>query len=162
MRTTVRFFVSYAHADALTATTFLKRLTEQLAPSKRYQYNLWRDTMLLVGERWHDEIQQALGECQMGLLLVSPAFLASDYIVKQELPRFLGQVAKPVLPVMLQPVDFQRHDLKGLEHHQIFCLDKTKAFGNCGTNATRRRFVAQLFGQIEQRLDRLIGPHTAA
>jgi hypothetical protein len=78
MRTPIAFFVSYARADHRTVDTFLQRLMEQLAPSRRYAYTLWRDTRgVLVGEQWHDEIQQALADCQVGLLLVSPAFLAS-------------------------------------------------------------------------------------
>lgn len=155
MRTPIAFFVSYAHTDQRTADTFLQRLTEQLAPSKRYAYTLWRDTGLLVGARWHDEIQQALTACQLGLLLVSPAFLASQYITQQELPRFVGDGAKPVLPIMLKAIDLQRHDVKGLEHHQFFHLDNAKPFADCLTDTSRCRFVERLFVQIEQRLDRL-------
>lgn len=88
MRIPISFFVSYAHLDQRPADTFLPRLTEQLHPSRCYAYTLWRDTEILVGERWHDEIQQALAACQLGLLLISPAFLASQYITRHELPRF--------------------------------------------------------------------------
>jgi hypothetical protein len=118
---------------------------------------LWRDTNLLVGVRWHDEIQQALTDCQLGLLLLSPAFLASEYITQQELPQFVGNGAKPIIPVMLKLVDLQLHDLKGLKDYQIFSLDRAKAFDNCTTNPIRRRFVEALFVQIERRLDRLYG-----
>jgi len=158
MRIPIAFFVSYAHADQRTADTFVQRLTEQLAPSKRYAYTYWRDTGLPVGERWHDEIQQALAACQVGLLLVSPAFLASQYITQQELPPFLDDGAKPVIPVMLKAIDLQRHDARGLEHYQLFRLDNAKAFADCTTDALRRRFAERLFSQIEQRLDRLFGP----
>src|SRR5262249_26418914 len=157
MRTPIAFFVSYAHADQRPADTFLRLLTEQLAPSKRYAYTLWRDTNLLVGARWHDEIQRALADCQLGLLLLSPAFLASEYITQQELPQFIGNDAKPIIPVMLKLVDLQLHDLKGLRDYQIFSLDRAKAFDNCTTNPIRRRFVEALFVQIERRLDRLHG-----
>ena len=128
---------------------------QQLAPSRRYHDTLWRDTNILAGEGWHGEIQRALNECQLGLLLISPAFLSSTYIAEHELPHFIGDAATPVLPVMLQPVDFQRHDLKGLAQHQIFRLNQTEAFDNCTTSTTRRRYAEQLFDQIERRLDRL-------
>ena len=157
MRTPVPFFVSYAHLDSRIATTFINCLTEQLAPSGRYDYALWRDTELLVGDRWHDEIVQALDACQLGLLLISPAFLASDYITRHELPRFVGNGAKSIIPVMLKAVSLQRHDLKGLDQYQIFRLDNVKPFADCTTDATRRRFAEGLFGQIESRLDRLFG-----
>ena len=103
MRTPIQFFVSYAHTDRQPASTCLNLLTQQLAPSRRYDYTLWRDTELLAGERWHDDIQHALDLCHLGLLLISPAFLSSDYITQDELPRFLGRAAKPIIPVMLLP-----------------------------------------------------------
>ena len=156
MKARIEFFVSYARDDHDTANHFLKRLRQQLAPSKRYEYVLWYDRDILVGERWHDEIQQALEACQMGLLLMSPSFLESDYIARYELPCFLGGEAKPIIPVMLQTVNAQRHDLKGLEAHQLFRLDHSHAFADCTTEALRRRFVETLFEQIERRLDRLL------
>lgn len=102
-------------------------------------------------------MRQALDDCHLGLLLVSPAFLASPFITQEELPRFVGQGARPVLPVLLQRVGLQRHDLRGLQQHQIFWLDPVQSFAHCTTAATRNRFVETLFGQIEQRLDRLFG-----
>ena len=155
MRTAIAFFVSYAHADQRPANTLMQRLNEQLAPSKRYAYTLWRDTGLLVGERWHDEIQEGLAACQLGLLLVTPAFLTSKYIAQHELPQFVGDSAKPVVPVMLKTIDLQRHDTKGLEDYQLFRLDNARSFADCTSDALRRRFVEQLFVQIERRLDRL-------
>jgi hypothetical protein len=158
MRTPIAVFVSYARADHCTVDTFLQRLIEQWLPSRRYAYTLWRDTgSVLVGERWHDEIQQALADCQIGLLLVSPAFLASQYIAQNELPRFLGAGATPIIPVMFKAIDLQRHDTRGLEQHQFFRLDNAKAFADCTSDVLRRRFVERLFDQIERRLDRLYG-----
>jgi TIR domain len=155
MRITIAFFVSYAHADQRPADSLMQRLTEQLAPSKRYAYTFWRDTALLVGERWHDEIQEGLTACQLGLLLITPAFLTSKYITQNELPQFVGDNAKPVIPVMLKTIDLQRHDTKGLEAYQLFRLDNIRSFADCPSDAIRRRFVEQLFVQIERRLDQL-------
>lgn len=156
MRTPIIFFVSYARADHTLVDTFLPLLREQMAPSKRYAYTLWRDLDVLLGEPWHAEIQHALATCQVGLLLLSPAFLTSEYIAQHELPLLLGTGGKPILPVMLQTVDAQRQDLRGVALYQIFRLDNAKAFGACA-GQQRRRFVEQLFGRIEQRLDRLYG-----
>jgi TIR domain len=136
--------------------TLILRLTEQLAPSRRYAYTLWRDTgLLVVGERWHDEIPEGLAACQLGLLLVTPAFLTSKYIAQHELPQFVGDNAKPVIPVMLKTIDLQRHATKGLEDYQVLRLDNVRSFADCTSDALRRRFVEQLFVQIERRLDRL-------
>ena len=95
MRQTITFFVSYAHDDNPHATTFLKRLTEQLRPSKRYEYTFWRDSDILVGERWHETILQALDACQLGLCLASPSFLASSYIYPARTTAFCGTQCYP-------------------------------------------------------------------
>lgn len=155
----VRVFVSYARANKALALRFLERFEEQAAPSRHYDYRFWRDDRILVGEDWHAEIQRALDRSQLGVLLISPAFLASQYIDRHELPAFVGRGAKPTIPVMLQPVDLERHDLKGLQEKQIFRLDgerfkQPKAYGECSGNQ-RERFAAALFRQVEQRLDKV-------
>jgi len=125
---------------------------------------LWRDSAIFVGELWDREIHDALDKCDLGLLLVSPAFLVSDYITREELPRFVGSETKPVIPIMLDWVDFDLHDLKGLEVHQVFQLEGSKvsrAYADCPNDIYRRRFVEVLFPQIEGRLHKLL-PVTVA
>lgn len=161
MRKRIKIFVSYARANRDLATRFLEKFREQVTPSKKYKYIFWRDTEILVGEKWHDEIQEALKECNLGLLLVSPAFLGSQYINEHELPKFVGSDAKPLIPIMLQPIDFERHDLKGLHRAQIFRLDSprfqsAKAYGDC-IGRQRDRFAQELFRQVESKLDKLLG-----
>jgi hypothetical protein len=155
----VELFVSYARSNKALATRFLRRYEEQTAASGRYHYVFWRDEDILVGEQWHEAIGRALDGCDLGLLLVSPAFLGSQYISDHELPAFVGRRAKPLIPVMLQPVDLERHDLKGLEERQIFRLEGDrfkvpKSYGDC-TGVQRDRFVQSLFRQVEHKLDLL-------
>ena len=76
----VKVFVSYARANKELAVRFLTRFRQQVSASKRYAYAFWRDTQILVGENWNVEIQDALNPCDIGLLLISPAFLGSQYI----------------------------------------------------------------------------------
>jgi hypothetical protein len=88
--------------------------------------------------------------------MISASFLGSRFIEDIELD-FLR--SKPVLPVLLWPVDFKRHDLKGLNEKQIFRLDKPglskpKSFGEC-TKKQREEFMLALFQQVEYRLDKL-------
>lgn len=156
MKTKIQFFVSYAHADKRAVDQFLSCLKEQLAPSKHYDYVLWRDTELLAGERWDDVIQQALADCQLGLLLLSPAFLSRSYILARELPQFMESHAKPCIPVMLKSVNLERHDLAGLDAYQIFRLNNQLSFEDCSTARKQHEFAAALFDQIERRLDRLV------
>ena len=159
MKKKINIFLSYARANKELATKFLVKFKEQVSPSKRYDYKFWTDNDILVGEQWNDEIIKALKHCDIGLLLVSPAFLGSQYIDEKELPKFIGKKSKPVILVMLQPVDFERHDLKGLLKTQIFRLDRPKfrspkAFGDCLGNQ-RDQFTQELFKQVEKKLDKL-------
>lgn len=156
MRTTVRFFVSYAHADQRLADDLVLRLRQQMTPSRAYEHTLWRDTAILVGERWLDEIVEAIDACDVGLLLVSPAFLGSSFITREELPRLIDRAGKPIVPVMLQPVSFERHDLKGLSEYQIYRLDRQKSYSECTRDRLRSQFVEALFLEIESRLDRIV------
>ena len=159
MKKKISIFVSYARANRDLATRFLKKFREHVAPSKSYSYSFWRDADILVGERWHEAIQKALIQCDVGLLLVSPAFLGSQYIQDHELPNFLKRGGKSVIPVLLQPIDLDRHDLKGLKRTQIFRLDRSrfaspKAYGEC-SGTQRDQFALELFRQVEARLDKV-------
>jgi len=162
MKKKITVFVSYARANRDLATRFLKKFKEQASPSKQYHYTFWRDADILVGEKWHEAIQEALTQCDVGLVLISPAFLGSQYIQDHELPKFLKSGGKSVIPVLLQPIDVDRHDLKGLQHTQIFRLDRPrfaspKAYGEC-SGSQRDQFALELFRQVEARLDKMAKP----
>jgi hypothetical protein len=157
----VSFFVSYARKNKQLADQFLELFKEQSDPSKRYSYRLWKDSEILVGEDWHEEIQEALEKCDFGILLVSLAFLASQYIGAHELNHFTGEKAKPVMPLLLQKVSFEKQDLKGLEGKQIFRLEsenfrEPRSFGELRRNFQREEFAHQFFLQVERRLDRTV------
>lgn len=158
-RVPIHFFISYAHTDDELATIFIDEFKEMSGPSKRYEYIFWQDTEILPGENWKEEIQAALKNCDLGLLLISPAFLGSEFIVSDELPKFIGDKAKPVIPIMLKKVNFERHDLKGLKSAQIVrhkAKNKKdlKSFAQCGRNQ-KAEFVYELFDKVEARIDKL-------
>lgn len=151
-------FISYAHADNEVATKFLNQFKEMLLPSAKYDYVFWQDKNILPGEDWHQEIQNALNQCSMGILLVSPAFLGSKYICEHELPAVMNRQTKLLIPVMLKKVNFERHDLKGLKERQIFQRrtddpNGAKSYAQCGVRQ-KYDFVFDLFGEIEARLDK--------
>ncbi len=156
MKKRVTMFVSYAHANQDLAGRFVTQFKEYTRPSKTYQYNTWRDIDLLVGENWDQKITKALNKCDLGLLLISASFLGSNYITSIELKLL---ETKPVIPVLLWPIDFDRHDLKGLDEKQIFRFYKPgflrpKSYGQC-TTKQRVEFMLALFQQVEKRLDKL-------
>jgi hypothetical protein len=115
---------------------------------------MWNDQAILVGEKWEQQIMRSITESDIGLLLVSPAFLTSKYITDTELTRFIGDESKPVIPVEVEAVGFAKQDLKGLQHYQLFRLDRHRSFAMC-TGSNLRRFAEKLYEQVERRLDRL-------
>jgi hypothetical protein len=152
----IKYFVSYAHRNGALKQDFIQRLDDVLAPSKRFEYSRWQDIDLILGDEWKSQINEAIEHCDFGLLLISPAFLASSFITESELPRFVSG-EKASVPVMLQPVDFERHDLKGLEKRQIFRFAangsaEPKAYAEC-RSYRRDAFVLELFRHIEKKLD---------
>jgi hypothetical protein len=153
----INFFVSYARENKTLASELMILLKEQLAPSKKYDYHVWNDQCILTGELWESEIQKALSDCDFGIFLISPKFLTSKYIKEKELPTFIGSGSKPFFPVMLQPVDLDRHDLLGIKANQIFLLDndsfdQPRSFYECKP-LRRNEFVRKLYENIEIRMD---------
>jgi hypothetical protein len=71
----------------------------------------WSDTKISAGEHWKKEIQKALDEAQVAILLVSADFLASDFIVNNELPPLLtraNEEGATIIPIILKPCRFVR------------------------------------------------------
>src|SRR4051794_10741606 len=83
------FFISYSRAD-LEDVDWLKRLQMYLAPFRRSgAVDVWDDTRIAPGSRWQEEIARALDAAVAAVLIVGPGFLASDFVVTQELPSLL-------------------------------------------------------------------------
>ncbi|HQX53547.1 MAG TPA: TIR domain-containing protein [Planctomycetaceae bacterium] len=152
----VKFFVSYAHDKTGRRVKPDEQLLNDLRTlfrgSRSYDIELWHDGLIDVGENWDRKIKEAIAACDFGLLLISPEFLASAYITGDELPHFVGDTAKPVIPVGLEAVDFQRSDLKGLEATQIFLWQRSKFYTDVRPEQ-RKKFALELFRKIERRLD---------
>src|SRR4028119_190422 len=83
-------FISYAHEDNLStdpSKQWLNRLLQHLQPLVfQKQVRAWSDTAIETGERWYESIRTQLQNAKVAVLLLSPAFLASDYIRNSEIP----------------------------------------------------------------------------
>ena len=103
-------FVSYSHIDS----NYLTRLEVHLRPfEKAGLIQLWADTRIKAGEKWKEKIEHALDRAAIAILLISADFLASDFIVDNELPPLLKAAEEKgtlILPVILKPCRFTRHE----------------------------------------------------
>jgi TIR domain/Bacterial regulatory proteins, luxR family len=80
-------FISYSHRDK----DWLQRIHIQLRPLMRNGLAIWDDRCIASGSTWSDEIDRAINRCRVALLLVSPDFLASDFIHERELAPALSR-----------------------------------------------------------------------
>ena len=78
-----KVFISYSHADK---RKWLPLLQKKLAVLETQGLlDLWDDTRIKPGDDWYVEIDQALKDCQIALLLISDEFLSSRFIQQKEM-----------------------------------------------------------------------------
>jgi len=101
-------FFSYSHADS----KYLDRMLIHLRPVERSgAVNLWSDTKIKVGDQWKREIKLAISKARAAVLLISADFLASEFIVSDELPPLLAAAeleGARIIPVIVKPSRFLR------------------------------------------------------
>lgn len=101
-------FISYSHNDS----EYLERLMVHLKPLQRQGLiDPWVDTRLLAGDKWKTEIEKSLKSAKAAILLISADFIASDFIVEDELPPLLSNAETKgtlIIPVILKPCRFTR------------------------------------------------------
>ena len=101
-------FVSYSHVDG----EYLNRLRVHMKPLARLGLiEPWDDTKIKMGDRWKDAITAALERAAAAVLLISADFLASDFIVDNELPPLLKAAQERgtlILPLIVKPSRFLR------------------------------------------------------
>jgi hypothetical protein len=98
-----KVFISYSHDDEAWKE---KLLTGLRVLERNKSVILWDAGELTPGSDWSKEIKNDLQKTDIAVLLVSPSFLASDFIVKNELPALLERRQKEglvIIPVLLRP-----------------------------------------------------------
>jgi hypothetical protein len=110
---TDQVFISYSHRDK----KFMEELQTHLKPYLRSgTITSWSDRQIAPGSQWFDEIQGGLNKTKAAVLLVSPEFLASDFIHEHELGPLLkeakaGGVKILWVPLRRHPPDVQSRPL---------------------------------------------------
>ncbi|MEI6143329.1 MAG: COR domain-containing protein [Mariniphaga sp.] len=110
-----KIFISYSSKDRRLREIFEENIKSHLACAKNKYDSVWSDVEIPVGANWNNEIQSALNQSNIGILLVSPMFLGSEYGMlefKQMLERRKSE-GYIIVPVLLRQCNFQNNeDLK--------------------------------------------------
>ena len=110
-----QLFYSYSHKDE----RFREQLETHLSILRRQRLiSEWHDRKIDAGTEWKDAIDDHLKAASIILLLVTADFLASDYCYDVELRYAMERHQKGkarVIPVILQPCDWQTSSLAGLQ-----------------------------------------------
>jgi chromosomal replication initiation ATPase DnaA len=103
-----KIFVSYSHHDM----ALLERMLVHLRPLEReMSIETWTDKKISFGSDWREELRNAIKDADIAILLVSADFLASEFIMTEELPSLLQRAKSKgtrILPLICKPCRFLR------------------------------------------------------
>lgn len=145
-----KIFIAYSHQERDKAIKdHLWRLLRPLELQKAIE--VWDDGKIQEGEEWKQKILDQISTCDIALILVSEASLASDFIMETELPCLRarkddGQI--DLIPVLLEDCPFLSVSyLKGLQFYP-----SDRIFVGTGGEEQRKKHLLGLVERINQRI----------
>jgi len=123
-------FICYSHKD----DRWLSDLQKHLKPYLRDgSITAWSDKHIIPGSKWFSEIEKALALTKVAVLLVTPDFLASDFINKHELSPLLKEAEKGGVRILWIPVRACSYKKTPLKDYQAV-IDPDKPLVNFRLN----------------------------
>jgi hypothetical protein len=140
-----RIFISYSHKDQ----PWLDRLLVPLKPMVRDGgLRIWTDRDIPSGSLWEREIKSALDAANVAVLLISPNFMASDFIAKVELPSLLTAAKQKGLTVLWLAVSDTRYKNTGIAGYQAV-IEPSKPLDR-QSSASWKKALNQVADEIEK------------
>jgi hypothetical protein len=110
-----KIFISYSHVDK----PWLQRLLKHLKPFQaEIEITPWADDQIEPGQQWLTEIQKAIATSKAAVLLVSPDFLASEFIMQHELPLIVEAAERGELKILWIPLKPSAYKKTGIADYQ--------------------------------------------
>jgi TIR domain/AAA ATPase domain len=117
-----KIFISYSHKDK----RWRDELEIQLKPYLREGSIIsWSDEQIVAGSQWFGEINSALTQKTVAVLLVTPDFLASDFIHEHESGPLLKEAEHGGVRILWVPVRDSAYKQTALKNYQA-ALDPNK------------------------------------
>jgi hypothetical protein len=146
-----RVFISYSHNDRNWRDALEMHLKPYLHDGSIVG---WSDRNIAPGSDWFKEIQAALMNSNVAILLVSPSFIASDFIRKHELGPLLKEAEQGGVKIMWVAIYASSYKQTALEKYQAV-LDPSKPLANI-TKAKRD----QAWVKICEEIHKVVSPST--
>jgi hypothetical protein len=144
--TTPLIFISYSHKDRDVIALLRKQL--QVIATEGY-IDFWDDTRIAAGDDWRPQIETAIENAQIAILLISANFLTSSFIRASEIPPLLQRRAHEglrIIPVVVDPCPWKT----------VGWLKEIQAVTHIGDPitglATRKRYFADLAEEIANHI----------
>jgi small GTP-binding protein len=145
----LKIFISYSHKDE----AFKDELVTMLAGlQRRGVVDAWQDRRIEAGDEWNNSIQDAMNDCDLALLLVSPDYLASRFIQEEEQPALLQrreEMRLRVLPIIVRPCKWQSEPV--LKDLQALPRDNKAIIKFSKTTGARDQVWADIATAVEER-----------
>ena len=155
----MQIFLSYAHEDDMWVQEGEFGLIPYLAASLRTQnVTIWYDPKLRErsGEDYRRVIKKQIDRSQVALLLISQAFLNSDFIRRFEVPWIMERVQKDEMILILVLVDHTNWELAGelrwIEDKQML-PGSTPLIEYTGSRVQWRRERSKILDDIRKRME---------
>lgn len=96
-------FISYSHKDE----DWKDRLVTHLGVFVHENIlDIWEDRRIRAGDEWNSEIETALNQASIAILMISANFLSSKFILREEIPKLLLRRQKEgirLIPIIVKP-----------------------------------------------------------
>jgi small GTP-binding protein len=145
----LKLFISYSHKDE----QFKNELLTMLAGLQQQDViDIWQDRRIEEGDEWYEAIQNAMNECDIAILLISPDFIASRFIQDEELPQLLQQrrgKGLRVVPIIVRPCKWTSEP--SLKNLQALPTDGKAIITFQKANGAREQAWSDIATAIEKR-----------
>jgi TIR domain len=146
--TRYKVFISYSRKDK----RWLDELHTQLRPYTRdCSIIAWSDKEIAPGSKWFEEIQSARSDATVAVLLVTPEFLASDFIHEHELGPFLKRAEQGGVQILWVHILACAYEKTALRLYNAV-IDPKKPLANM-----QRAERAQAWVRICQEIGKAVG-----